>query len=176
MPNISSLPVRLNVFAAQQELESCSGWNLWPHRKSAKRSPHRECDDIWVRFQTTPTREDGSFDCGWYDVADELPAIVDLCNAVEAVTGAVEMGGVLITRIPAGKQVYPHADFGWHAEHYEKYAVQIKGNADQRFYFDDSSLSPDPGDLYTFVNQHRHWVRNDSTEERITLICCLRTH
>ncbi len=101
---------------------------------------------------------------------------MDLCDSVISITGAKEIGGVLVTRIPAGKQVYPHKDFGWHAEHYEKYAVQIRGNRNQKFCFEDSELVTESGDLFTFVNQHGHWVTNPSDEPRITLICCLRSH
>lgn len=84
------------------------------------------------------------------------------------------MGGVLITRIPAGKQVYPHIDEGWHAGHYEKFAIQVKGNKEQAFCFNKESLSPETGDVFWFRNDVPHWVTNFSEEERITLICCIR--
>lgn len=171
---IQALPIALNVYQAQRELEGCTAWNLLRMRTDPKNSPHRECDDIWMRYRSGELRPDGSFDCSWYDVADELPAVVDLCNAVEALTGATEIGGVLVTRIPPGKQVYPHKDFGWHAEYFEKYAVQIRGNAKQKFSFEDCHLVTETGDLFTFVNQHGHWVTNDSDEPRITLIVCLK--
>jgi hypothetical protein len=174
MQNISYLPVRFDVREAHQELVQCSGWNLWPDRRI--NSPHRECDDIWVRYQNSTIRPDGSFDCGWWDVADELPAVVSLCQSVGAIVYSQDMGGVLVTRIPAGKQVYPHKDFGWHAQYYEKFAVQIAGNKDQAFCFEDGSLSPESGDVFTFCNQATHWVTNESAEDRITLIVCLRRH
>jgi Aspartyl/Asparaginyl beta-hydroxylase len=173
MQNIALLPVRFDVLAAREELKACSGWNLLPLRTQHPKSPHRECDDIWVRYQNRPSRSDGSFDCVWYDVADELPAVMDLCEAVCMLMEATELGGVLVTRIPAGKQVYPHSDHGWHAEHYEKFAVQIVGNAKQSFCFEDGSLSPESGDLFTFCNQAKHYVLNNSDEDRITLICCI---
>jgi hypothetical protein len=174
MKYISLLPVRLDVLQAREELKDSRGWNLLPLRTRHPKSPHRECDDIWVRYQKGARREDGSFDCDWYDIADELPAIRNLCDAVTSFAEAHEVGGILITRIPAGKQVYPHADTGWHAERYEKFAVQIAGNHKQAFCFDDGSISPENGDVFTFNNQARHWVTNDSDEDRITLICCIR--
>jgi aspartyl/asparaginyl beta-hydroxylase (cupin superfamily) len=110
----------------------------------------------------------------WYPCAEHLPSIKHLvADVMEAVEGA-QLGGVLITRIPAGKQVYPHVDQGWHATHYEKFAVQIKGNLGQMFCFKDSQLSPLEGELYWFNNQQPHWVVNNSCEDRITLICCIR--
>lgn len=161
--------------SAQQELKACSGWNLHAARLKGA-SPHRECDDIWVRYQKSATRTDGSFECDWYDVAEELPSIQALCQSVASLVESKDMGGVLVTRIPAGKQVYPHVDLGWHACHYDKYAVQIHGNAAQAFCFEDDSLSALVGDLYQFSNQSKHWVVNPSDEDRVTLIVCLRTH
>jgi aspartyl/asparaginyl beta-hydroxylase (cupin superfamily) len=97
-------------------------------------------------------------------------AALRLCDHV----GGMRLGGVLITRIPPGGEVKPHIDSGWHAEYYEKYAIQLKGNKDQGFYFEDAELHPETGDVYTFDNSKLHWVRNDSNEERMTLIVCIR--
>lgn len=84
------------------------------------------------------------------------------------------LGGVLITRIPPGCMVRPHIDTGWHATYYDKYAIQLRGNGKQAFHFNDTSLSAMPGDLYTFDNSKLHWVTNESDEERMTLIICIR--
>lgn len=88
--------------------------------------------------------------------------------------GGKELGGVLITKIPAGKQVYPHVDGGWHAEHYEKFAILVQGNPEQEFCFESSALRCREGDSFTFDNHFPHWVTNDSPEDRITLIICIR--
>ena len=167
---IRALPVRFDVSDVQQELKTAT-WNA--HGARTKSGPHRECDDIWVRYASGAVRADGSFDCDWWQ---EFPATMDLCHAVTSLVEAQELGGVLITRIPAGKQVYPHADFGWHAEHYDKFAVQIHGNKEQSFCFEDCELRPETGDLYTFVNQRKHWVLNPSSQPRVTLIVCARAH
>lgn len=172
--NIELLPLRLNVMDLQQELQTCQSWNLFPLRTQVARSPHRECDDIWVRWRNTAIRPDGSFDCSWYDVADEIPAAVSLCEALFSLYDGVELGGVLITRIPAGKQVYPHIDTGWHAAHFEKFAVQVKGNSEQTFCFEQEHLSCETGDVFMFRNDVPHWILNPTDEERITLICCIR--
>lgn len=153
-------------------------WNLHRMRTESPHSPHREVDDIWVRYNaadnfTTMAEFNGPHQSSWYPCADLLgvkPFVLDIMRAVEA----TQLGGVLITRIPPGKQVYPHVDQGWHARHYEKVAVQIKGNERQAFCFDGEQLVTLTGDVYGFDNSHRHWVTNDSHEERITLIICVR--
>jgi quercetin dioxygenase-like cupin family protein len=103
-----------------------------------------------------------------------IPAVWSLARKVKRHVGAKTLGGVLVTKIPPGGRVEPHVDGGWHASHYDKYAVQLKGNAQQAFCFEDSELRPEPGDLYTFDNSKLHWVTNDSDSERMTLIICLR--
>jgi quercetin dioxygenase-like cupin family protein len=89
--------------------------------------------------------------------------------------GPHELGGVLITHIPPGEGVAPHIDTGWHAEYYyDKYAVQLQGNKDQGFCFEGLTISAEPGQVYWFNNQKKHWVYNDSNEDRMTMIICVR--
>ena len=69
----------------------------------------------------------------------------------------------------------PHTDAGWHAEYYyDKYGVQLMGNKDQGFCFDGHCVSAEPGEVYWFDNQKKHWVYNDSDEDRMTMIICVR--
>jgi quercetin dioxygenase-like cupin family protein len=98
------------------------------------------------------------------------PLCLDLMRAVEG----VELGGVLITRIPPGAECKPHTDPGWHARRYDKYAVQITSAPGQRFHFEGESLETKPGDLFWFDNQFTHWVTNPTAYERVTLIVCIR--
>ena len=58
-----------------------------------------------------------------------------------------QLGGVLITKVPAGKEVKPHTGPGWHARYYEKFAVQLQSAPGQRFCFEGESLESKPGDL-----------------------------
>lgn len=110
----------------------------------------------------------------WYPVVEAIPSVRFLTEQMMGLVGGKELGGVLITKIPAGKQVYRHIDGGWHAEHYEKFAILVQGNPEQEFCFEDSSLRCREGDSFTFNNQFYHWVTNDSPEDRITLITCIR--
>lgn len=112
----------------------------------------------------------------WYPGSAKLPAVrKTVYDVMRAVEGDM-LGGVLITKIPPGGRVEPHIDGGWHAGFYGKYAVQIKGNQDQAFCFEEAELRAEPGDLYTFDNSRLHWVTNDSDMDRITLIICIRSN
>jgi hypothetical protein len=156
-------------------------WNQRVLRTRAHgESPHKQVDDVWVRFRpwdeviADPAHCCDKHESVWYPVVKDIPAVVSLVDEAIDLAGATELGGVLITRIGAGKRVAPHQDHGWHAHHYRKIAVQIKGDARQAFCFEDIELRPETGDVYEFINQRTHWVLNDSDEERISLIVCLK--
>jgi aspartyl/asparaginyl beta-hydroxylase (cupin superfamily) len=110
----------------------------------------------------------------WYPVADTIFEARSLAMQIGKDLKALSMGAVLITRIPPGGQVYPHIDQGWHARHYEKFALQIRGDEKQAFHFQDEDLMTQDGDLFWFDNAYSHWVTNDSDQERITMIVCVR--
>jgi hypothetical protein len=181
-PPITDLGVRFDVSQAVKELHDHPElWNVHTLRTDRYNTPHSGISDIWVRFNDW-ANFDGDpvaftmrpHDSVWYPAAQTLPAIVKLIHQVYDYVVGENLGGVLITKIPPGASVLPHIDSGWHAEHYEKFAVQLQGNERQAFHFEEAELSPHPGDLYTFDNSRLHWVTNDSDEDRITLIICIR--
>jgi hypothetical protein len=157
-------------------------WNTIRHRTSHPHSPHREVSDIWVRYNPIENYHgdmqafNAEHTPQWYPVARQLPEAERIAQALSVELQALSLGAVLITKIPAGAQVYPHVDQGWHARHFEKFAVTVCGNAQQAFHFEGESLVTFPGDLWQFDNAYSHWVTNDSDEDRITLIICLRRH
>ena len=149
-------------------------WNRHTGR-TASYGPHSAIDDIWVRYSVDGSS--GPHTSVWYPGADKLTGIRDVCEKVRRVVNGKALGGVLITRIPGGQECKPHCDAGWHAEHYNlKCAIQLQGNKEQAFHFEDESLSALPGDLYCFQNQYLHWVTNPSNEDRITLLMAIRTY
>ena len=105
--------------------------------------------------------------------ADVL-GVKSLCLDVMRAVGGVELGGVLITRIPPGAECKPHTDPGWHAKRYAKFGVQIASAPGQEFCFENARVETKPGDLFTFDNQQRHWVTNPTVFERVTMIVCVR--
>jgi uncharacterized RmlC-like cupin family protein len=150
-------------------------WNQRTERTAAADSPHHGLDDIWCRYADPATvREDGSHESVWYPPAEVLPVRPMVFALMTAVWGE-RLGGVLITRIPAGARCKPHVDEGWHARTFEKFAVSIDAAWGQRFCFNGYSLGTRPGDVFWFDNSVEHWVENESDQDRVTLICCIRT-
>lgn len=162
------------LWALQQHPEL---WNQHTARTADPDSPHHQVDDIWCRFAEL---SDGSapeeHDSVWYPgILDALPVRPLVMPLFKFVDGE-RLGGILITRIPAGCSVRPHVDPGWHARYYDKFAIQVQSAPGQRFCFEDQYLEPQPGDVYWFDNQYTHWVTNDTPYDRITLIAAIKIH
>lgn len=177
MKHIGMLAHRFDPQPLLHDLESHPDiWDTITHRTSHPMSPHREVSDIWVRyndlanFRGDMRQFNAVHDSVWYPVINQLPEILPLVDQLMDHLNAKSLGGILITKVPAGRQVYPHIDQGWHAGNYRKVGMQVAGNADQAFCFDDGELSAKSGECYWFDNHVSHWVRNTSHEDRITLI------
>jgi Aspartyl/Asparaginyl beta-hydroxylase len=168
-----------DVRPLQAELEGVE-WNAIRLRSEHPQSPHREVDDIWVRYNPIENYDgdmgkfNGEHIAKWYPIAEQLPQIKRAAIEVFDYLEGHQLGFVLITRIKPGKQCYPHIDQGWHARYYDKFCLQIKGNQDQTFKFDHHELKTQDGDLFWFNNAFPHAVVNNSTEDRISMIICIR--
>ena len=180
--SIRALPFVYDISDALGQIQaSPTVWNRYRDRLDRYGSPHSRVDDIWVRYNDPAlmgvNREaffQGEHESVWYPVADEIPAVRALARRLFKDVRGQRLGGVLITRIPPGGRVEPHIDGGWHAGFYEKFAIQLQGNKEQAFCFEDSQLSAMPGESYIFDNSKLHWVTNDSDTDRMTLIVCIK--
>lgn len=148
-------------------------WNVNRARTESPSSPHHELDDIWVRYGAPDQDPTKPHDAMWHAPA-EILGVKGVCLDIMRGVGGSILGGVLITRIPPGATCNPHQDKGWHADMHDKYALQITSAPGQFFCFDGESLESRPGDLYSFKNEHTHWVTNETPYERVTMIVCIR--
>ncbi|HEV2674161.1 MAG TPA: aspartyl/asparaginyl beta-hydroxylase domain-containing protein [Aliidongia sp.] len=159
-------------------------WDAYQFRKQADGTPHSGMSDIWVRYRPQNELTDhASYKvphlADWWPAWSKLPAlkpiVFDLMRCVEGTA----LGGIFITRIPPGGEILPHTDDGWHVETFSKFYVSLKSSPGATFWCDHDgvreSLEPKPGECWVFDNRKRHGVKNDSSEDRITLIICIRT-
>lgn len=163
----------------QEFLENkCLYWNSLKHRTFETTSPHREVDDIWAHYgdQRDPrvAANDQPIPMRWY-FKDLAALCLPLAEKLTQHVGGSDLGFVLFTRIPAGKQVYPHVDGGWHAGVFTKYCICVRANKEQSFYFPDAELRTETGDVFWFDNSQSHGVTNNSSEARISMITCIKT-
>lgn len=181
MNNMMHIASGINVLPLQLALKrNPQLWNEITSRTEHPESPHRDVSDIHIRYNDLKNHENRvqfnlEHDSVWYPSVAVLPEVKEIAFQLMGLVRGERLGGILITRIPPGKQCFPHIDGGWHASYYDKYAIQIQGNAEQAFCFDNESFSAAPGDVYWFDNSTSHWVTNNSNEDRITLIVCIRS-
>lgn len=149
-------------------------WDQHTARTENPASPHHGLSDIWARFAGPGVNGGEPHESVWYPQADLLP-IRDLVYPLMSMVHGDQLGGVLITKIPAGRECKPHSDPGWHARFYEKFAVQVDADPGQAFHFEGESLVTKPGDLFWFDNSFTHWVTNPTEHDRITAIVCIRS-
>jgi len=137
---------------------------------------HAQMNDIWLRYGNIPTDGDYSKIANEHDSVwlKDLPACKRICFDVMALVDGERLGGVLITKLPAGGKILPHTDSGWHASYYDKYYVPIKNEYGADFCFDGGVINPDIGDVWAFDNSYLHWVNNDSYSDRIAMIICIK--
>ena len=148
-------------------------------------SPHRDVSDIWLRynpFENFDPKNPQAFACEHktvnYPAWDLLPAAGEIIQSL--LNEGDELGGCLITKILPGKCVYPHEDHGWNAEYYkDKILVLVQSDVKQdfRFYKKNCLIEryvSETGDIYSFENQTKHAVFNESNIDRISLIAAVR--
>lgn len=153
-------------------------FNMHTERLTSYGSPHSASSDIWVRYNA-PENKGANFNDMhfpvWYPIAKELPDVMGIAFAIMNAVGGEHLGGVLITKVPAGGRIDPHTDSGWHAGFYDKFYIPIKNAEGAKFCFEDGEINPQEGEVYCFDNSVTHWVENNSDQDRIALIVCIRT-
>lgn len=158
-------------------------WDENTFRKCRENSPHYEMSDIWVRYNdNTDFKVTGDYTHFsdlhfpvWYPCINELPMIKNIALTFMSKMGATHLGGVLITKIPPGGRIAPHTDLGWHANFYNcKLYIPLQSNEHCVNRCEDEFVVMRTGECWYFNNTVEHEVINNGTDDRITLIMCMR--
>lgn len=156
-------------------------WNEYPERKTTPGSPHTEMTDIWVRFRpknelVSPEAYAEAHIPAWYPSADILTEVERISLDMIGYLRCVQLGGVLITKIPPGGKIAPHHDRGrWHSEFFNtKVYVPLQSNDGCLNICEGDEVNMKAGEVWHFDNLKVHSVENNGTEDRITLIISMR--
>lgn len=151
-------------------------WNADKLRTTHELTPHKQVDDIWLRFQDLePYKSDEGkiidehesiFYPAWNGLPQARPLVFDLLRRVEG----TRLGRVLITRLSPGKQIEPHVDGGSHAAYYSRYHIVLRGLPGSLFRCGAEKICMQTGELWWFDNSIEHEVINNSADDRIHLI------
>jgi hypothetical protein len=172
--NIDVLPLVLDLYR-QPEL-----WNQDTARTGGQ-GAFSGTDDIWVRFRepaelTSRETFNEMFVPVMYPAWRALPHLRPLVFSLMARLEAVQLGGVLITRVPGGRQVEPHDDRGrWHPEFFTTKAyIPLASNPHCYSTCENERVVMGVGDCWLFDNLKTHSTVNDGETDRITLIVSMR--
>ena len=155
-------------------------WDIHTNRQSYPNTPHRDTKTIFVRFrsetelsgkQSYNEQHRNVFWPAWQALPSLRPLVFNLMTRV----AGVELGTVLITRLPPGGAILPHSDRGsWAAEYYQtKCHLVLAGSSLSRCV--DDAVTMVSGDCWTFDNLLIHSVENRGDCDRICLIVSMRT-
>jgi len=180
--NFRLIAAGVDVSAVNAELEANPGlWGQNGYRTDDPNSIHHGVPDIWLRWRaktdlTTPESfREPHFSVFW-PAWHALPSLHTIVRNLGHVVNSVQLGGILITRIPAGEQVRPHTDDGWHARHFDtKLYLVLRANALCLNYCGDEVEHYRVGDVFEFPNSVKHSVVNRGSTDRISVIICFRT-
>ena len=153
-------------------------WDQDPFRRSYPGTPHAAMTDIVVRYMpdwqiTTQARRDEHRNVFW-PAWNALPSLRPMVFALIARVAAVELGSILITKLPPGEMIQPHSDAGsWAPEYYNcKAHITLAGSAIVGC--DDEEHKFDTGTIWTFDNLLNHSVECIGEKDRIVCIVSMR--
>ncbi len=142
-------------------------WDCDRLRTTQHNSPHSQASDILLRFGKPSLDDTGPF--------ENRPSMAVL-NARETVLGVMqlvggwELGRVIVTRLPPGGRIFPHADEGAYARRFTRHQIMMQSLPGNVFKCGGESISPLTGELWWFDTSLEHEVINNSETDRIAII------
>lgn len=156
-------------------------WNANDLRTTFPGSPHADVDDIWLFFNEVKDDETAVVNDiavipypAWHELPQGRALIFDLMHRV----GGVQLGRVLITRLPPGKTIPEHADQGAPAEYFQRYQIALQSLPGCTFHIGkqrEEVVQFSMGECWWIDNCQPHSVINNSADDRIVMVVDIRT-
>lgn len=158
-------------------------WNTYKERLMPG-SPHEHSDDIWVRMNDRTgygkakqwkdfNKEHESI---WYPGYYALPAVRKIVFDLARFVEAERIGDIMIWRVKPGDMIKPHADDSWHVHYYDKFNVCVQAQEGCSFNWEREAMLERAGEIHRFTNTTQHAVLNESVDDYIVMVVCLRVH
>jgi len=169
---VDVLPI-LNAIQSKPEL-----WDENSLRTTHPASPHQETSDIWLWFNEIPEDETAVVNDiqtmpynAWRELPQVRPVIFDLMRRVEG----VQLGRVIITKLPPGKKIPPHEDHGAPVDFYTRYQIVLQSFPGTLFTIEDETVNFKRGEVWRIDNSKEHSVVNNGTDDRLVIIADIRS-
>lgn len=159
-------------------------WGTIPYRAQWKDTPHAAMQDIWFHYADPKRYAPGDLPAManehipiWYrPQIDRVPSVRRIVHYIMSLVDGEAIGLVMVTKIPPGGEILPHADWGWHCQYHDKYYVPLQSDDGAIFGCSHKGVSEEietrPGTCWLMDNRRTHWVRNASERDRLMLIVC----
>jgi mannose-6-phosphate isomerase-like protein (cupin superfamily) len=153
-------------------------WDRNPERRLYPGTPHAAMVDIAVRYmpeadvtmEARRLEHRNVFWPAWY----ALPSLRPMVFALMTRTQAVELGSILITKLPPGKAIEPHSDAGNWAPHYYNCKAHITLAGRALVHCEDDAETFVTGSIWTFDNLLTHSIENIGDCDRTVCIVSMR--
>ena len=180
MSRFTQIAANVDPLAVRLELERAAHlWDANPTRRLYPGTPHGAMTDITVRYmpedqltslEVRKREHRNVFWPAWHALPSLRPVVFGLMARVQA----VELGSVLITRLPSGRMIEPHSDAGcWAPTWYNMKAHwTVAGSSISTCEGEDCLQRT--GEIWTFDNLLVHSISNAGPDDRIACIVSMR--
>lgn len=168
--NIDVVPLMTSL-ARQPEL-----WDQNTLRTKHPGTAHSEVSDVWLWFNNIEASADVANDRevvpypAWQALPSARSIIFDLMRRVEG----VQLGRVIITKLPPGKAITPHVDGGAPATFYSRFQLALQSLPGAIFMIGDENVNFKTGECWMINNTKTHAVTNNSADDRVVMIVDIR--
>lgn len=162
----------LDAIARQPDL-----WNKNRLRKDYPGSPHKDVDDIWVWFNEVGDDARAVADDRMvrpYDAWMKLPQLRPIIFGLMARVDGVQLGRVIISRLPPGKTIALHEDGGAPATWFTRYQVALTSPPVVTFRAGEEVVVFRSGEIWQCDNTQPHEVVNNSNDDRLAIVVDIR--
>jgi len=176
--NVDPMPV-MQAVAARPHL-----WDQHKWRTEYNGTPHLDVSDIWLRYSDMEktARNDNTAAVQnddrpvFYPAWDALPQVRPIVFGLMRQVEAIELGRVLITRLPPGGRIAAHSDAtgAYTDQPGRRYHVVLQGLPGSMFRCGDETVNMKTGEVWMFDHLADHEVWNNSPDDRIHLLVDLR--
>jgi quercetin dioxygenase-like cupin family protein len=153
-------------------------WDQNTLRTAHPETAHGAVSDIWLWFnelsddlsvitndiQTRPYP-------AWMALPSLRRLVLDLIRRVDG----VQLGRVIVTKLPSGAIIDPHVDRGAPAEFYARYQIALQSRPGALFHCEDETVNFRSGEVWWVNNRVIHSVVNNSDDDRIVCIVDIRS-
>lgn len=161
-------------------------WKEDTYLRDYPQGPFKQIESIMLRFpvkSVVETEKELQDHLSKYDQHENIdyPAYKTLPEARPLVmnlmhyVGGERLGRVMINKIAPGGVIYPHRDTPSHTEYYSRFHVVLQSQPGVVFRAGDEQVYMGTGEIWWFDNSQEHEVINNSADDRIHMICDIRT-